>query len=171
MRFFKSILIISCIALLAAGCSGDDGATGPAGPSGNANVMMLDFPGSTSSGGLMAFVYEVERSVIEGAMVLIYYNPDTEAETAWYQAPGLGSGGSYMTRTWWFQIGTAPSTYRFSIRFLTPDGAGTYGTDVTSRRTRIFIIPASTIEAQSSVSNSLDYSDYEAVKAHYGFSD
>jgi hypothetical protein len=76
-----------------------------------------------------------------------------------------------MTRTWWYQTNTSPSTYTFFIRFLTPDGAGNYGSDVTTRRTRIFLVPASDVEAQSSVSNSLDYSDYEAVKAFYGFPD
>lgn len=168
MKYCSIVIVLVVMAALIAGCA-EDGERGPAGPAGNANVMMYDFPQQTSSGGTMTFVVDIDRETVDNSMVEIYYNPVPEAETTWYHAPGLGSTGAYMTRTYWFE--TSPGTYTFYLRFLTPDGSGTYGTDITSRRTRIFLVPASETISMAPGQSPVDVSDYEAFKAYYGIDD
>lgn len=170
-RRMMALVAIVGTSLFLFSCSGDDGAVGPRGPAGadgTAYVKVFEF-GSVTFTGSTNYSFEEAQSVVDESMVLAYYNPSNEAATAWYPAPGLGSTGAYMVRTFWFQINPSPSTYSFGVRLLTPDGAGGYPNEVTFTKFKIVLAPASEIISLSL--SGFDLNDYTAVKDHFGLED
>jgi hypothetical protein len=70
---------------------------------------------------------------MDSSFVLLYYNPATEAATAWYPIPGIGPGASFETRFFVFQSSTAPSGYTFGVRRHNVDTGANHNTSVTFR--------------------------------------
>lgn len=126
-----------------AGPAGPAGATGPAGPAGApaaSEFRSFAFDERTFTSNLNLTI-DVERSFVDRAALLVQYSPATEAETSWYSAPGIGSGGIYQVRTYITQTRTDPSQYLVGIRLMRADGSGVYTTPVTWRKTRILLLP------------------------------
>lgn len=149
-----------------AGPAGQTGQTGPAGPMGNANVTLYTYGSMTFTTSKMLTIPNVSRATMDKSILLAYYNPISEAETAWYQMPGFGSSGGYNIRTYWYQSGTA---YLFGIRAMTLTGAS-YTTSLTFRGVRIFLIPASLTISASALQNQLpfDRTDYDSLAEYLG---
>jgi hypothetical protein len=146
----------------ATGATGPQGPAGPQGPTGNANVTIYEFGSRTFLNNLNLAV-PITREKMDSSFVLLYYNPEGEAVTAWYPIPGLGPGGQYDTRFFVFQSGTSPSTYTFGVRLINPSTGSAYGAQVTWRKLRIFVVPATTINYLDSADPAIDLADYEAV--------
>jgi hypothetical protein len=169
-RLLAVLLVLSALMF---SCSGEDGATGPAGPAGadgNANVTVFQFGSVTTTTGNINYTLLVSQGLIDSSLVLGYYNPSTEAPTAWYPVPGLGSGGSYMTRSMWYQSSTDPSTYLYRVFLLTPSGSATYTASTTFTKFKIILVPASEIIPVTS-RGLLDLSDYNAVREYLNLSE
>jgi hypothetical protein len=161
-------MIVLTVAL--SGCKGDTGPAGLDGLDGNANVTVYNFGSQTTTAGTFSYIVNVGQVTVDNSLILVYYNPSTEAATAWYQAPGLGSTGAYMTRYFIFQTNLTPSQYTTTIRLLTPDGAATFTTSTTFTKVKIILAPASQI-VPLIVSGRLDLADYEAVRSYLGFAE
>ncbi|MCK4538714.1 MAG: hypothetical protein KAV42_07960 [Candidatus Krumholzibacteria bacterium] len=161
-------LVVLCLFLAFSfySCSGDDGATGPVGPAGtdgadgNAEVIMYEFGTQTTSTGILNYTLNVTREVMDSSLILVYTNPDTEGETAWYPSPGLGAGAAYMTR--WYTYQTSGSTYALTIRILVPDGTAGYTNSVTFVKVKVIIAPASEVIVAAEAGE-LDLNDHDAV--------
>lgn len=151
------------------GATGARGATGAKGDAGNANVLLYEF-------GVQTFTYELElnisvsREIVDKSMVLVYYNPGNEAQTAWFQSPGLGSSGDYQTRYFIYQLSSSSNIYRLGLRALQPDGTAPYGTPLTFRKIKVIFAEASQIFS-AQASGQLDLSNYESVKQTLGLRD
>ena len=160
-----------------AGPSGPDGAQGPIGPqgpagpagvSGNANITIYTYGSRTTTSGNIDYVItNISQGMIDSSLVLAYYNPSTEAPTAWYQCPGLGSIASYVTRYFIYQTS---GNYTMGVRILNPNGVGAYTSSVTFTKFRIILAPASVITPLSK-NKMIDYSDYNAVKKALNLAD
>ncbi|MGD1047120.1 MAG: hypothetical protein ABR899_00030 [Candidatus Krumholzibacteriaceae bacterium] len=151
-------------------CSGDTGPAGPAGRKGNANVIVYQYGTQTTTTGNINYTFLASQGLVDSSMVLAYYNPSTEAATAWYPVPGLGSSGMYMTRSLWYQTIASPSTYSFRVFLLTPSGSATYLTSTTFTKFKIILVPASEINSVTS-RGILNLSDYNAVADYLGLSE
>lgn len=125
------------------GANGANGADGADGADGNANVLQFEF-GEVTFTNSLNLTLEVDRATIDNSLLLVYYNPTGESESAWYAAPGIGSVGAYQTRTFWFQTSTSPSRYTLAIRALKLDGSA-YGSPLTFRAIRVIIAEASVV--------------------------
>ena len=168
----KALVLASAFLLLASlfSCSGEDGATGPRGRDGNANVVVFQYGTRTTTSGNFNYTFEASQGFVDSSLVLAYYNPSTEAPTAWYPVPGLGSGGVYMTRGLWFQNSTDPSTYLYRAFLLTPSGSATYTSSVTWTKFKIILVPASEIIPLASI-GLIDTNDYRAVRDYFGLAE
>ena len=169
-RLLAVILVLSALLF---SCSGEDGATGPAGKNGangNANVIVFQYDTRTTTTGNINYTFLASQGLVDSSIVLGYYNPSTEAPTAWYPVPGLGSSGAYMTRCLWYQSTADPSTYTYRVFLLTPSGAATYTTSTTFTKFKIILVPASVITPETS-RGLLDLSDYNAVMDYLKLSD
>lgn len=160
-----------------------DGATGPAGPagpagpmgpqgvSGNANVITYTYSSQTFTGALNLLLTNMSQARIDSGIVLVYYNPSTEVSTAWYSCPGVGSGGSYNTRFFYYQTGTSPSVYTVAIRALTLSGGG-YPSPLTFTKTKVVIIATAAIANGGRYGGSLpDLTDYLSVKKYFALNE
>jgi hypothetical protein len=155
----------------ATGAQGPGGPTGPAGPQGskgNANVLMYTF-GSQTFTGACNYTINISKGKIDSSLVLVYYNPEPEAESAWYPVPGLGSGAMYETRFFIYQTSVTPSIYTVNVRLVKLDGSGFYPTPVTFRKLRVIIASASTITTTGLSPFNRNY--YNSVKQYYHLSD
>lgn len=153
------------LVLFSAACS-KKGDAGPAGKDGNANVTVYNFGTRTFTSSLN-FTVNVSQGKMDSSMLLVYYNPEAEAASAWYPAPGGGSGGLYNTRILTFQSAPEPSQYTVALRVVTPAGA-VYATPLTFRKTRIFIVPANVVINGARQAPPVDLNDYRAVVKYYG---
>lgn len=169
MSLSRSLALASVVLLLASifSCAGEDGSTGPRGRDGNANVVVFEFGTRTTTSGNFNYDFPASQGLVDSSLVLAYYNPSVEAPTAWYPIPGLGSGGTYMTRGMWFQVTPDPSTYRYRAFLLTPSGSATYTSSVTWTKFKIILAPASEIIPLASI-GLLDTNDYRAVRDYFG---
>ncbi len=167
----KVLSAILMLPVLLLSCTGKDGAMGPAGPAGNdgvngtngnATVITYQFGSRTTTTGNIDYPFSATQQLVDSSLILAYYNPSTEASTAWYPVPGLGSGGMYMTRGMWYQTSASPSSYLYRVFLLTPSGSGPYTSSVTLTKLKIIIAPASIITVLASA-GSLNLSDYGAV--------
>ena len=173
MRKFKlnhCLFILATFAMVLSGCDGKEGpqgAEGPQGPqgvegpAGNANVKMYKFGQMTFTNEKTLLLPNVTKAEMDNSILLAYYNPSNEVESAWYQMPGMGAQGLYSIRTLWFQIANG---YNFSMRVNSPSG-GTHSNSVSFRAVRIFIIPASQVINASAKTDQLpfDTANYQEV--------
>jgi hypothetical protein len=161
----KYLLTLFCIsiAVLFSQCKKE----GDAGKDGNANVMIYTFGSKTSSGGSINYSLpaEVTQARLDSSVVLAYYNPSNELPEVWYSVPGIGSGGYYHVRSFWYNT----SNPVFGVRIMTPAGA-IYNTAVTFTKFRIVIIPASQITVLS-IRPEEQYPDYHTLMDKIGCND
>ena len=145
--------ILCAVAILFAVACSKEGATGPQGPAGtngtngtdgNANVTVYNFGSKTFTGSTTYVIPNLLQADVDNGIILAYYNPSTEAATAWYACPGFGSTGTYNTRYFFYQTSTTPSTYTMGVRLLNADGTN-YASSVTFTKFKIIIAPAGTI--------------------------
>ena len=151
------------------GEQGPQGPQGPAGEAGNANVILYEF-GSQTFTNLLELHLNISRETVDNSMILVYYNPGTESQTAWFPSPGLGSSGDYMTRTFIYQSNSVAEVYTLGIRALTPDGTAAFGSPLTFRKVKVIFAEASTI-VTAQMEDELELGDYQQVKAFYGLED
>lgn len=170
MKNAGSVYFVLLLTLAVMACKKGD--TGPAGvdgadgKDGNANVTAYTFADKTFTNALN-LTLNVSQGRVDSSFVLAYYNPSSEAATSWYPIPGSGSGGLYETRYFMSQLTASPSTYTFGIRLLKADGSN-YLTQVTFKKIRIFLVPATSIIAGGRVAPGaaalpVDVKDYQAV--------
>lgn len=133
---FVAALLFTAIAV-STSCS----KKGDTGPAGNANVTVYNF-GSKTFSSTTDYKLSISQGKIDSSLVLAYYNPSSESESAWYNIPGNGSSNLYVTRSLLYQ--ETPTTYNYRVFLHNPAGA-TYTNSVTFRKFRIFVIPASTL--------------------------
>ncbi|RPD41599.1 hypothetical protein EG028_09845 [Chitinophaga barathri] len=162
----KVPFLLLIISLMAISCK-KDGPAGPAGKDGNANVTVFNFGSRVVTTASNYVLSGISRGRIDSSMVLAYYNPVPEDESAWYPVPGLGSLGAYETR---YFISQTSNDYTFSVRLVTPAGAA-YTTPVTFRKMRIFIVPANNVVNVNGRMAGPDLKDYYAVKEFYNIPD
>ena len=174
-----SFAFVCALSLLACkkGDQGPAGAEGPAGPAGpqgvpgNANVILYTFGTQTFTGATSYILSNLSRGRVDSSMVLVYYNPSTETETAWYPCPGGGSGGVYETRYFIFQSSISPSKYTLGLRAITPSGTA-YSNPLTFTKLRVIItLTSSIIPGGRSSQPVVDYNDYYAVKKYFNLPD
>lgn len=178
-QHFCRLLLLAGLVFLVSSCqkgdAGPAGATGPAGPvgpqgvAGNANVITYTYASQTFTSSLSLLLTNISQGRIDSSLLLCYYNPSTEVVTAWYPCPGFGSAGAYQTRFFWYQTGTAPSTYTVSIRTLTPAGAS-YTSALTFTKIRVIIASSSAI-LTGGRTQQLNINDYQSVKAYFNLPD
>lgn len=136
-----------------AGPAGPTGATGPQGPKGDPGAQGERGPqgpgavafelGPTTFTGATGLTVQVSRELVDKSAIELYYNPSTEAESAWYQAQGLGSGGLYFIRYFFFQTSTSPSTYTLALRALKPNLTEALATPLTFTKVKLVLTPTS----------------------------
>ena len=179
-KIYRLSLVFVCALSLIACKKGDEGpagATGPAGPAGpqgvpgNANIILYNFGPQTFTGATSYVLSNLSRGRVDSSLVLVYYNPSTEAETAWYPCPGGGSGGAYETRFFIYQSSIAPSRYTLGLRAITPAGAS-YPNPLTFNKLRVIIaLTSSILPGGRSSQPAVDYTDYYAVKKYFNLPD
>ncbi len=113
----------------------------------------------------------ISQGMMDSSMVLIYYNPSTEVASSWYPIPGLGSGGLYDMRYLLYQSSTSPSIYTISLRAMQSNGSGSYASQLTFTKVRVFLVPASSVTVGGrGVADSesvLDKEDYYSVCRYF----
>jgi len=149
-----------------AGATGPQGPAGPQGVMGNANVVLYEYGTMTFTSSVNYLMTNITQGRVDSSIILSYYNPESEHETAWYAVPGAGSTGAYITRNFWWQTGVDPSTYTMAVRTHTWTGT-LHTTSKTWRKFRIFVADASTILTPEAKSE-LDLDDYYAVCKFFG---
>lgn len=172
---FSTLLFAVCAVLLTAGCKkGDVGPAGPAGKDGadgNANVRLFTYQNITFTSSYNFTLTGVSQGLADSSMVVAYYNPSTEASTSWYPIPGLGSSSLYEMRYFFYQTSASPSVYTFAVRAMQPNGTGSYNTQLTFNKVRIFLVPASsiTVGGRGVADNNaaLDIDDYYSVCRYF----
>lgn len=139
-----------------AGPKGATGATGPQGPKGDKGDKGEKGEVGPQGPGALAFElgsktfttnanYEIQldRELVDESAISVSYNPSTEADSAWYPAPGLGSTGAYSVRTFFYESNPATSTYTLAIRLLNPEQNAAYTTPVTFTKMKLVLTPTS----------------------------
>lgn len=137
------VLLLLCMAMLMSSCKKGD--TGPAGEDGNANVRLFTYSDITFTGVYNMQLSGISQGMMDSSLVLIYYNPSTEVASSWYPVPGLGSGALYDMRYLLYQSSTSPSIYTISLRAMQPNGSGSYASQLTFTKVRVFLVPASSV--------------------------
>jgi hypothetical protein len=141
----------------ATGATGATGAKGDKGDPGTSNAVQYTFASRTHTGASSIYnLAEVKGEVLNRSILLVYI-----ANTAgnWYSIPGIFNGtNEYRTIS-------NPSTNSSTVTLVRVAG-GSGGTDTFSS-TRIVILPIT--DLRNGRKASVDYTDYLAVKAYYGF--
>src|SRR5690349_11389050 len=119
---FRTLLPLVFVLLTACSKKGDPGPRGDNGKDGNADVSVFNFGPQTVTTALN-LTLNVSRGKVDSSLILVYYNPEAELESAWYPMPGVGSGATYETRFLIYQSAASPSAYTLAIRLMTPAGA------------------------------------------------
>lgn len=131
----------------AVGSRGPEGPQGPAGPQGRKGDQgpgAIAFElGPTTFTGSTNLSLAVSRELLDRSAISVYYNPSTEAETAWYQAPGLGSGAMYAVRYFLFQTSTSPSTYTLALRTVKVGSSEALPSPLTFSKVKVVVTPTS----------------------------
>jgi len=142
------------------GIKGDPGPTGPAGPQGvegNANVTLYNYGMQTFTTNVYYYMTNMTKTRIDSCLVLAYYNT---SGASWYPVPGIGYGGYYITRNYWYQYSTSPtSTYQMIVTLYTFAGAS-YTSTVTWSKFKIYVVSPSFVTAggtKSSIDLSTPY--------------
>lgn len=123
---------------------GPQGQAGPQGPKGDQGPGAIAFElGPTTFTGAANLSLAVSRELVDRSAISVYFNPSTETETAWYQAPGLGSGAQYAVRYFLNQSNTSPSTYNLGLRTMKPTSTESLPTPVTFTKVKVVFVPTS----------------------------
>ncbi|MDZ7899012.1 MAG: collagen-like protein [Arcicella sp.] len=149
----------------AAGPKGDTGAVGATGAKGDkgdpgtSNAVQYTFASRTHTGTNSVFnLAEIKGEVLNRSILLVYI---ANSSGNWYSIPGIFNGtNEYRTIS-------SPSTNSSTVTLVRVAG-GSGGTDTFSS-TRIVILPIT--DLRNGRKASVDYTDYLAVKAYYGFKD
>ena len=143
----------------ATGATGTTGATGAKGDPGTSNAVQYTFASRTHTGASSIYTLaEIKGEVLSRSILLVYI---ANTSGNWYSIPGIFNGtNEYRTIS---NPGTTSSTVT-----LVRVAGGSGGTD-TFMSTRIIILPIT--DLRNGRKASVDYSDYLAVKAYYGFKD
>lgn len=143
----------------AIGATGATGATGAKGDPGTSNAVQYTFASRTHTGATSIYnLSEVKGEVLNRSILLVYI---ANTSGNWYSIPGIFNGtNEYRTIS-------SPSTNSSTVSLVRVVG-GSGGTD-TFNSTRIVILPIT--DLRNGRKASIDYSDYQAVKAYYGFRD
>lgn len=141
----------------AAGATGATGTTGPKGDPGTSNAVQYTFATRTNTGVNSIYnLSEIKGEMLNRSILLVYI---ANSAGNWYSIPGIFSGtNEYRTIS---NPGTTSSTVT-----LVRVAGGSGGSDIFSS-TRIIILPITDLRTGRKAS--IDYSDYQAVKAYYGF--
>lgn len=167
------VLVALVCAIALVGCEGERGPRGIVGvdgQDGNANVVMFEFGSRTTTLGRITYQFAASRGLVDSSLVLGYANPSDYVASAWIPVPGIGPLDQYMTRSFWHQTSTNPSTYTYTVGILWPDGSGPYTNSVTFTKFKIILAPASSITV-GTASGKLDLADYRSVRDYFGLSD
>lgn len=151
----------------AAGLTGPQGPAGPQGVAGNANVVLYEYGPVTFTASVSYLMTNITQGRVDSSIMLSYYNPAGDDATAWYAVPGAGSAGTYVTRNFWWQTATDPSTYTMTVRTHTWTGA-LNTTSKTFNKFRIFVVLASSIQTVGAKSEELNLDDYYSVCKYFG---
>jgi hypothetical protein len=157
----STLLLSSCTKEGPVGPTGPAGPTGPKGVSGNANAVMYEYGSVTFTSSTDYLLTNITRGRIDSSILLTYYNPSTEAATAWYTVPGTGSVASYVTRNIWYQTNTSPSTYTMRVYTHNFDGT-TNAISKTFTKLRIFVVKASAV-LPGGKGSAIDLNDQDAL--------
>jgi hypothetical protein len=126
------------------GAKGDKGAPGLEGPEGPQGPGAIAFElGSKSFTSNANYELQLDPELVNESAISVSYNPSTEAASAWYPAPGLGSSGLYSVRTFLYESNPATSTYTLAIRLLNPEQTAAYATPVTFTKMKLVLTPTS----------------------------
>ncbi len=141
----------------AKGDKGDTGATGTAGATGNANVILITYGSRTYTNTELNYnLTNVTPAQAIGSAIYCYVK--SASNSYWYSLPGFTAGGTYQYRHWLNPTGAVPV---FVVNRITSG----IGSDVFTE-TKIVLIPANDLRTGRKAA--IDYTDYNAVKAHYG---
>lgn len=99
------------------------------------DVIVFDYGEMTLLGLQELIIPDISKETIDGSILLAFYNPSDEEETAWYQMPGISSSGLYNIRTSLYQ---RDSNFLFVIKTMFPSGVP-YKDSVTFRGVKIYI--------------------------------
>ena len=143
----------------ATGTTGATGATGAKGDPGTSNAVQYTFASRTHTGASSIYTLaEIKGEVLSRSILLVYI---ANTSGNWYSIPGIFNGtNEYRTIS-------SPGTTSSTVTLVRVAG-GSGGTDTFSS-TRIIILPIT--DLRNGRKASVDYSDYLAVKAYYGFKD
>jgi hypothetical protein len=129
----------------AAGPQGPQGPIGPQGPQGDRGRQgpgAIAFElGPTTFTGAVNLSFEVSREMVDRSAISVYYHPSTEDESAWYQAPGLGSGAQYAVRYFLFQSTVNPSTYSLGLRAMKANSSESLTAPLTFTKVKVVLTP------------------------------
>jgi hypothetical protein len=157
----KTINYFFFAALITAFFISCEGPEGPQGPQGEQGIQG-EYGEQTFTSALNYLMPDISQGRIDSSIVLTYYNPSTEASTAWYAIPGAGSGGGYLLRNFWYQTTIEPSNYSMGVRAQNFDGTSNT-TSKTFTKLRIFVVVASEIIPGDATKSAIDLDDYDAV--------
>lgn len=143
------------------GPEGPEGPAGPQGVTGNANVVLYEYGSMTFTSTVSYLLTDITQGRIDSSILLSYYNPSNESQTAWMAVPGANSTGTYVTRNYWWQTAVDPSTYTMTVVTNNWNGSPNI-TSKTWTKFRIFVVQASAIVTPAAKSE-LDLDDYHAV--------
>lgn len=157
----------------AAGVAGPAGPTGPAGPAGqngNANVIQISYAAKTwtaAKGSAQQFVFpsNVTPAIMNSSAILIYMTngtPNNATSYGWYAIPGIVPANG-VEHEFYYETTFAGNTAGINIYRKVASTASL------SASTRIVIIPAN--DLRNGRKGVVDFSDYNAVKAHYNLKD
>ena len=162
-------LLVSATLFMTACEKGEDGAQGP---TGNANVTVYNYPTQTTASGSLNYTLTISKEKLDSSLLLVYYNPSTEAASAWYPVPGLGASATYQTRYFIYQTATTPnSEYTLSVRLTQPASGSPYAGPVTFTKLKVVIAPASQVLTGGRMAAPYDVNDYYSVKNYFGLED
>jgi hypothetical protein len=153
----------------AQGIQGEQGPEGPQGVTGNANVVLYEYGSQTFTSSVNYLLTDMPREMIDESIVLAYYNPTGEDESAWYAVPGIGSTAMYVTRNFWWQTSVTPSQYTMGVRTHNHDGTS-HTASKTWTKFRIFVASASSIMPGGTKKSVIDLNDHDAVCELFGLS-
>lgn len=140
-----------------AGAAGATGGTGAKGDPGTSNAVQYTFASRTHTGTSSIYTLsEVKGEAMNRSILLVYI---ANSAGNWYSIPGIFNGtNEYRTIS-------NPGTTSSTVTLVRVTG-GPGGSDIFSS-TRIIVLPIT--DLRSGRKANVDYSDYQAVKAYYGF--
>lgn len=185
LSVFLSLSVV-CSSLLFTNCEGPAGAVGPTGPAGvagpagpagaagqNANVIQFTYAARTwanTVGNQQAFDFtNVTGQTLASSAAIVYIgltNPNFP-DVNWFLVPGKVKAGStdFGEYNTWINVDQSKATG--NVIAIRRESLGTSG--ALTAPVRIILIPAN--DLRNGRKGVVDFSDYNAVKAHYNLKD